>query len=391
MHVCYFGTYKRDYARNRILIDGLRSRGMQVTECHADLWGADDTAGKVAAGMGGWRNPRFLTHAARIYAGLAQQYRAVGPHDIVILGYAGQMDVYVARWLARRSGVPVVLDVFMSIYLIMLERRLDRRSPMTARLVYWLERIACRLADALFLDTPAYVDFFHQTYGLPPERFYLIPTGADERLFYPRPRTPPKDGRLRVVYVGGFLRAHGLPTMIEAAARLSGAPVCFELIGDGPERPAAMALAAQHGLTNVTFTGWLDRRLVPERMAQADVVLGVFGKTEQSLRTIHNKIYEGMAMGLPVVTGDSPTVRAELRDDEDLILVPREDPAALAATLLALRTDPDRRARIGALAYRTFCERYTMAAIGALAETHLQHILERHGRASAAVGHRAGS
>jgi len=375
MRVCYFGTYKQGYSRNRILIDGLRARGVQVTECHADLWGSDDTAGKVAASLGGWRSPRFLAHTARVYADLGRRYRAIGPHDVIVVGYAGQIDVYLARWLARRTGVPVVLDVFMSLYLIMLERGLDRRSPAGVRLVRWLERTACRMADALLLDTPAYVEFFHRTYGLPPERFYLIPTGADERLFYPRPRTRPDDGRLHVVYVGGFLRAHGLPTIIEAAARLRDGTVSFELIGDGPERAHAMALATQMGLSHVAFTGWLDRQVVPERLAQADVVLGVFGTTEQSLRTIHNKIYEGMAMGLPVVTGDSPTVRAVLRDGEDLVLVPREDPAALAEALLALRADPDRRARIGQTAHRTFSECYTTVAIGALAEAHLQHIL----------------
>lgn len=375
MRVCYFGTYKQEYTRNRILIDGLKARGVEVTECHVDLWGPDDTAGKVVAALGGWRNPRFLGHVARVYARLAQQYRHVSPHDVIVVGYAGQMDVYLARWLARCSNVPVVLDVFMSIYLIMVERGLDRRSPATARLVFWLERMGCKLADALLLDTPAYVDFFHKTYGLSPSRFYLIPTGADDRLFYPRPRTRPDDGRLHVIYVGGFLRAHGLRTIIEAAAQLRGTPICFELVGDGPERAATMALAARYGLSNVAFTGWVDRQRVPERLAQADVVLGVFGKTEQSLRTIHNKIYEGMAMGLPVVTGDSPTVRAELRDGEDLILVPREDPAALAAALLELQADSDRRSRIGATAYRTYSERYTTAAIGALAEAHLQHIL----------------
>lgn len=375
MRVCYFGTYKRDYARNRILIDGLKARGVQVTECHADLWGRDDTSSKVATALGGWRSPRFLARAARVYASLVRQYRHVGPHDAIIVGYTGQIDTYLACWLARRTGVPVVLDVFMSIYLIMVERGLDRRSPATTKLVFWLERTACRLADALLLDTLAYVDFFHKTYGLSPSRFYLIPTGADDRLFYPRPRTRPDDGQLHVIYVGGFLRAHGLSTIIEAAARLRDQAICFELVGDGPERAAAMALAAQYGLSNVTFTGWIDRQMVPERLAQADVVLGVFGKTEQSLRTIHNKIYEGMAMGLPVVTGDSPTIRAELRDGQDLILVPREDPAALAATLLELQADPERRSHIGAMAYRTYSERYTTTAIGALAEAHLRHIL----------------
>jgi glycosyltransferase involved in cell wall biosynthesis len=238
-----------------------------------------------------------------------------------------------------------------------------------------LERTACRLSDALFVDTAAKAETFHRSYGVPLDRFYPIPTGADERIFYPQPRTRPDDGRLHVIYVGGFLVAHGLPTIIEAADLLRDEAISFDFIGSGPERARAQALAAEHGLSHVTFTDWIDRREVPERMAQADVVLGAFANTVESLQTIHNKVYEGMAMGLPVVSGDSATVRASLRDGEDLVLVPRENAAALAAALLALKADPQRRAAIGATAYRTFTERFTTSAISALAESHLRRIL----------------
>ena len=40
MIVCYFGTYSKDegYTRNRVIIKGLKENGVQVQECHVDLW-----------------------------------------------------------------------------------------------------------------------------------------------------------------------------------------------------------------------------------------------------------------------------------------------------------------------------------------------------------------
>ena len=140
LRVCYFGTYRASYSRNQIMIEGLRSNGVEVIECHETLWhGIED---RVQTASGGWLHPSFVRRVARAYWRLLQRYREVGEYDVMVLGYPGQMDVYLARaltWLRRR---PLVLDVFMSVYLIAEERGLALRHPLTGRLIRWLEKLS---------------------------------------------------------------------------------------------------------------------------------------------------------------------------------------------------------------------------------------------------------
>ena len=52
LHVCYFGAYREEYSRNRIMIEGLRRNGVEVVECHALLWRRIED--RVAVASGGW-------------------------------------------------------------------------------------------------------------------------------------------------------------------------------------------------------------------------------------------------------------------------------------------------------------------------------------------------
>jgi glycosyltransferase involved in cell wall biosynthesis len=127
-------------------------------------------------------------------------------------------------------------------------------------------------------------------------------------------------------------------------------------------------------LTNVTFVDWLDREMLVTRVAQADVCLGAFGTTPQSLMTIQNKIYEGLAMGKPVVTGDGPAVRAALCHGEQVYLVRRADPDALAEAVLALRDDTALRERLAREGHRAYCRQYTPERLGARMLGHLEEV-----------------
>ncbi len=376
MRVCYFGTYRAGYSRNQILQEGLRRAGVDLVVCHVPLWrGIED---RVQAASGGWARPGFARRLLGAYSRLLAAYRQVGDYDVMVLGYPGQLDTFLARWLTRRRGKPLVLDMFMSIYLIAQERGLVACHPLSGRLICWLESLACRLPDLLLSDTAEYVAWFSETYGLAADRFRLVPTGADDRVF--RPVVPPAraDDRFRVLYYGTFIRNHGVDQIVRAAALLRDDPdIVFELVGVGPERASAEALARELGADNVSFVDWVDREELPHRAAAADVCLGAFGQTPQSLRTVQNKIYEGLAMRRPVLTGDSPTVRAALTHGRHVYLVPRDEPAALAEALLTLRADSALRERLASEGYRLFQERFTPTALGAQMVAHLREVIER--------------
>jgi glycosyltransferase involved in cell wall biosynthesis len=312
----------------------------------------------------------------RTYMRLLHKYRTVDNYDVMVLGYPGQLDVPLARVLTWLSRKPLVLDVFMSIYLIAEERGLVTRSPFTARFIYALEKLACRLPDVLILDTPAYVEWFCQTYHLAASRFRLVPTGADDRIFRPVAKDAPLDKSFKVVYYGTFIPLHGVDYIIQAALLLQDEPgIRFELIGQGPTKAQAIALAHRYGLANVTFVDWVDRHELPHRLADADVCLGVFGTTEQSRRTIQNKIYEGLALGKPVITGDSPTVRQALRHGEHVFLCERGNSQALAEAILALRHDAALRERLAREGHYWFRQRFTPTALGRIYCQHLEESL----------------
>ncbi len=364
LRICFFGTYRAHYVRNQVMIAGLRAQGATVYECHAQLWqGVPD---RVAQAAGGWRHPRFWLRVVRAYWQLLRAHRRTPPYDVMLVGYPGQFDVYLGWLLSRWRGVPLALDILMSLHLIAEERGLTRLSPTTGRLIYWLEKAGLHLPDLLIADTQEYRDYYAAQYGLPLERFTLVPLGVDDRLFFPRPHLQPPAGRIRVLYYGTFIPLHGIPTLLQAAALLGDHPeIQFDLYGDGQERPAAEQLAAELGLTNVHFHGWLDSAALPDEIARAHICLGVFGNTQQSRCTIQNKIWEGLAMQRPVITGDSETVRASLTHGQHLYLVAREDPHALAQGLLTLAADPMLRQHLAQAGYHRFQAANTISAIGA--------------------------
>ncbi len=133
VRVCYFGTYRAEYARNQIMIEGLRCNGVEVVECHESLW--RDIEDRVQAAGGGWVHPAFWWRVLRTYARLLRRYCTVGAYDVLIVGYPGQIDVFLARLLSWGRRKPLVWDVFMSIYLIAVERHLDDRGSFTVVLL----------------------------------------------------------------------------------------------------------------------------------------------------------------------------------------------------------------------------------------------------------------
>jgi glycosyltransferase involved in cell wall biosynthesis len=371
MRVLYFGTYDKDYLQNRLKIKALRAAGVEVSECHVPLW--HNTEDKVAAASGRQNRISLGLRALRSYAALLRAYWPLRhTYDVMMLGYVGQFDVFPARlltWLSRR---PLVLDVLMSLYLIASERRLSAKN-----ILRWIENISCRLPDLLILDTPEYAEWFERTYGIARTRFYLVPLGADDDVFKPMPARA-RDGTFRVLYYGTFIPLHGVEHIIRAAHLLrERRDICFQLIGRGPERAKAQALANELVLDNVTFTDWVSLEDLPGYAARADVLLGVFGTTLQSKFTIQNKIYQGMAMARPVITGDSPTVRAALTHRQHVYLVERGNPAALADAILTLQADAALRARLAEEGQRLFQERFTVEMIGRQMVEHLQQVLRR--------------
>ena len=324
----------------------------------------------------------LAAHRWRIHSLAANLFRQNYDYDILVVGYPGQFDIFVARILSWLRGKALAWDILMSIYLITVERGLAQENPLVAQGLRAVEWCAVRLADAMFLDSDEYIRWFYRMYSVSPDRFHVLPTGADSDRFRP---VAVLNGKMEtseqcaagfhIVYHGTFLATHGVDTIIETARLLqTHREIRFTLMGDGPQREAAIALAKRYGLDNVAFTGWVDESDLQSTLASADVCIGAVGVTPQSYLSVQNKIYEDLAVAKPVITGDGPAVRQFFEHGVHLYLCTRTDPMALAAAIVRLQMDTRLRQSIAEQGHRLFRQQYTIEALGALYERRLRDL-----------------
>jgi glycosyltransferase involved in cell wall biosynthesis len=357
LRVCLFGSYDRvAHPRIAILEAALREAGAEVVEAHAPAW-PGGTEEKLAAARRPL-HPVRLARLARTWRRLVASYRRAGPHDVVLVGYFGHLDVLLARLLARRKRV--VLDMFLSVYdTVVLDRKSVRPAGVQARLATLLDRLAVRACDLALLDTPQQIDFAVRVLGLPARKLAAVPVGAEPERFPPSP--PPEAGPMKVLFYATFIPLHGSHVVARAIRQVDGEEIAFTVVGQGQERDAFDREVA--ALEGVTVRDWVPYHRLGELVAGHDVVLGLFGDTGKACRVVPGKVYQAACAGRAVVTADTPALRAAFGPDE-VVLVPPGDPDALATALRELAKERARVAELGRRARDRFERDYTTAAIG---------------------------
>jgi glycosyltransferase involved in cell wall biosynthesis len=369
---CYFGTYRENYSRNQMMIAGLRLNNVTVIECHETLWhGIED---RIQTVSGGWMKPSFWWRFLSTYWRLLKKINKIGDFDIIIVGYPGQFDVLLAKVISWCKHKPLVWDIFMSIYLISVERGMEESNKFTIKFMHQIEGLAVKLPNLLILDTTEYVKWFTQNYGIASERFRLVPTGADNRIFYPMQNDPAGSGEFQILYAGTFIPNHGVMYIVEAAKLLMDSPIIFILIGNGPDYSKAKQFVDQNHLINVRFIEWMEKKELVKQYIQADVCLGAFGTTPQSMMTVQNKIYEAMAMEKPVISGDSPAVRQVFIHGEHIYICQRASGQSIANAVISLFNNPSLRSQIAQNGYKLFKEQYSLINIGLRFESFLREL-----------------
>ena len=122
------------------------------------------------------------------------------------------------------------------------------------------------------------------------------------------------------------------------------------IVGDGPERSTLEGLVHRLGLDGrVRLERARPQPEILDEYARAEIVaLAPRVMADGDRDGIPNVILEAMAAGVPVVTTAVSALPEVITDDGTGLLVPPDDPDALAGALQGLLEDPARRERLGA-------------------------------------------
>ena len=167
--------------------------------------------------------------------------------------------------------------------------------------------------------------------------------------------------RRDVLFVGRLNAQKGVADLVRALALPPLETVSIDLVGEGPDRDALHALAAERGVAHrIRWHG----TVTPDQLAplyQRAAVVAVPSR-EEGLGLV---AVEAQMCGTPVVAYDSGGLPDVVRPSDGGTLVKPGDIGALAGTLAALAHDPTEAARQGAIARASVQARFSPEAVAA--------------------------
>lgn len=329
MRVLFVAGREIEYSRNAVLLDAFR-------KCASVEVIADTTT-----------SPRYWLRTVTV---IARAFWALwkGEFDLVFIGFYGHI---LLRVLGPFIRVPILFDAFVSNYdTLCFDRKVFAPQSLFGRMAFWLDNTNVHRATHILLDTEEHAKYFVSTFGLDASKVSVFPVGCRDDLFFPHEQSPTSyAARTQVLYYCTFLPLHGVGVVLDAANLLVEEPIDFCIIGDGPQRKRMVEYADMLALQNLTWTMPVPVDKLADEIAKADICLGGhFGSSDKAKRVVPGKIYQMLAMGSAVIASDSAANGRFLSDKKNALLIPPQDPAALADAIRHLHQDREMRNAIGA-------------------------------------------
>jgi len=258
---------------------------------------------------------------------------------------------------------PVVVDAFFSLYdSLVLDRGRVAPDSVIASISRYLDGALLSTATLVFTDTEAHQRYFKEEFSADSTTMQRVFIGASNKfLEHEYVSRWDEKSSFQVVFWGSFIPLQGVEYIIEAARRLENENVTFELIGRGQTK--SEMLQQTRGLTNVTFVEWCEGDVLFERINRAQLALGIFGATDKAKRVIPNKVFEALAIGIPLVTADTEAARELLEDRRTAIFCQCSSGVVLAEAVRWARANYDEALSIGKAGRKLFRQRASLAVL----------------------------
>ena len=352
----------------RGITDALRAEGVAVDVISlpgADPYGSPTAMSptrqarpwmKLVTGL-----PEPLFELAELAYNLVAGWRVRGwlrrNRDVDFIYERYSLFMYATVWLARRYGVPVILEVNDSALV-------ERVRPLALRrLALAIERRAFRDADGLVFVSGVFRDRARAAHpDMAPAIVTPNAANIDKFSFSPQTRAQARtrlglDGYVVCGYLGAFVPWHAIDAFVHRIAdRLAEAPrLKLLLVGDGATYPALRACVEARGLADrIVLTGRVAHDDVPGLLAAMDMaILPSAGDYTSPV-----KLFEFMACGVAPIAPDFAPIREVLQEGETGWMFKAGDLDAAVDAVLVRSRDADTLARIGGNARRRVAARH---------------------------------
>ncbi|MEM2851509.1 MAG: glycosyltransferase family 4 protein, partial [Candidatus Bathyarchaeia archaeon] len=266
----------------------------------------------------------------------------------IIVATVPNEDAGIAGWLAANIiRRPLIIDVRDDWESMILE---VGGSKYFIAMLYNLFSLIYRSADAVLCTSMTLRSKLIKR-GAKPSQVKWLPNAADTSLFKPlnearvlQIRAQHKVKGPMIVWTGTFNIHQAIETLIKTTPKVSEAfpDVQIFLAGGGPLEPQLKKLRDKLNADCVKFLGILSRAKVAELIAAGDVAIVTMRESASCRSRIPMRFYEYIACGVPVVASIPPNSELAqiIVDNKVGIVVPAEDPNALASGIINLLKNP---------------------------------------------------
>jgi glycosyltransferase involved in cell wall biosynthesis len=261
---------------------------------------------------------------------------------------------YSAMYLARKKKAKLIFNV-SDLWPESAEKLGVVNNKYLLKLAYNLEERLYKKAVLVTGQTQGICKNIEQRF--PQVNTYWLPNGVDLNYYNPQ-NTQPTDWRKKheikeddfvFLYAGIIGIAQGLEIILNAAKEFQTQnAVKFVLMGSGPEKEKLIALKKELNLSNVLFLEPMAKKEMPSVLKSINAAIVPLRKLDLFLGAIPSKLFENLAMEVPVLLGvDGEARELFINQGNCGLYFEPESVSELTSSILKLVADKDLALKLG--------------------------------------------
>lgn len=307
-----------------------------------------------------WRRSLIIAYcltSALVFLKSARVMRKINP-DIVVLNYPSPYTGLLGFLEGKLWNKPIVLDFNDLIAQYTINLLSIKKASFKAKILVFVQQYLVKNSQKTITPTH-FIKRYTVSLGLPKNKITVISNGVDTRAFHPT-RFDPARLKLKLspnkeklcVYSGRLDEWAGinLISKLSDIAETKKLNAKFVLAGSGAEKMLDKE--------NVILLGAVPYEEIPHLLTTADVILIPFPNNEVSHAASPLKLFEGMAMGKPIIASKVSGIAEAISDGENGFLADPENVNEWVEKLETILTYENIAKKVGQNARRTVEEKF---------------------------------